>query len=257
MVLEANRPGWGCSGRNGGFARAAIGRHSYSKMLDSWGRETARRVFGQALAAVENLRELMRAGRHRVRRARSGPSEDRAPAESRGGARARSRAAAARVRISRRISRRSAGARRAHRRAAIARRAALSRRDRSASAQARATAFSKWPAQRRRYRAQRVSCPFVVQGRPDARSHDAGRNRARTHRRARDERLHARASARVRRATTLPALSHIIVTRPMTRRKKSRRAVFAPSMCSPIPAICSITGAGCRTTASFSGGAAA
>ena len=26
-VLEANRPGWGCSGRNGGFARAAIGRH--------------------------------------------------------------------------------------------------------------------------------------------------------------------------------------------------------------------------------------
>ena len=37
-VLEANRPGWGCSGRNGGFARAAIGRHSYAKMIDLWGR---------------------------------------------------------------------------------------------------------------------------------------------------------------------------------------------------------------------------
>src|SRR5205085_2748412 len=59
MVLEANRPGWGCSGRNGGFARAAIGRHSYAKMLDLWGRDTARRVFGQALAAVNNVRALI------------------------------------------------------------------------------------------------------------------------------------------------------------------------------------------------------
>src|SRR3954469_18909884 len=50
IVLEANRPGWGCSGRNGGFARAAIGRHSFGKMLELWGRDTARRVFGQALA---------------------------------------------------------------------------------------------------------------------------------------------------------------------------------------------------------------
>ena len=61
-VLEANRPGWGCSGRNGGFARAAIGRHSYGKMIDLWGRETARRVFGQALAAVANVREMTREG---------------------------------------------------------------------------------------------------------------------------------------------------------------------------------------------------
>ena len=61
-VLEANRPGWGCSGRNGGFARAAIGRHSFSKMIDLWGREAARRVFGQALASVENVRTMMRGG---------------------------------------------------------------------------------------------------------------------------------------------------------------------------------------------------
>ncbi|HUP94625.1 MAG TPA: FAD-binding oxidoreductase [Burkholderiales bacterium] len=61
-VIEANRPGWGCSGRNGGFARAAIGRHSFGKMIDLWGRDTARRAFGQALAAVKNVRTLIRDG---------------------------------------------------------------------------------------------------------------------------------------------------------------------------------------------------
>src|SRR4051794_11037815 len=62
MVLEANRPGWGCSGRNGGFARAAIGRYNFSKLIDRYGRDVARRVFGQALAAVENVRTLVRDG---------------------------------------------------------------------------------------------------------------------------------------------------------------------------------------------------
>jgi gamma-glutamylputrescine oxidase len=62
LVLEANRPGWGCSGRNGGFARAAIGRLTYGAMIERWGRGTARRVFGQALAAVESLRAMMREG---------------------------------------------------------------------------------------------------------------------------------------------------------------------------------------------------
>jgi glycine/D-amino acid oxidase-like deaminating enzyme len=60
LVLEANRPGWGCSGRNGGFARAAIGRHGYSEMIEKWGRETARRWFGESLAAVETVREIAR-----------------------------------------------------------------------------------------------------------------------------------------------------------------------------------------------------
>ena len=59
MVLEANRPGWGCSGRNGGFARAAIGRYSYADMIAKWGRETARRWFGEGLSAVSTVRELV------------------------------------------------------------------------------------------------------------------------------------------------------------------------------------------------------
>lgn len=62
VVLEANRPGWGCSGRNGGFARAAIGRHAWSKVIALWGRDTARAMFGQALGAVETVRELIAAG---------------------------------------------------------------------------------------------------------------------------------------------------------------------------------------------------
>jgi taurine dehydrogenase large subunit len=62
LVLEANRPGWGCSGRNGGFARAAIGRHGPARMIELWGRNVARRVFAQSLAAVNNVRELIRDG---------------------------------------------------------------------------------------------------------------------------------------------------------------------------------------------------
>ncbi len=59
VVLEANRPGWGCSGRNGGFARAAIGRHSLSKLIDLHGANSARHLFRQALAAVDNVRTMM------------------------------------------------------------------------------------------------------------------------------------------------------------------------------------------------------
>lgn len=60
MVLEANRPGWGCSGRNGGFARAAIGRHSYARMIELWGWDTAISVFRESLAAVQNVRDMLR-----------------------------------------------------------------------------------------------------------------------------------------------------------------------------------------------------
>ena len=61
-VLEANRPGWGCSGRNGGFARMALGRYSAADMLRAWGREAARRAFGETMASLECVRTLIRDG---------------------------------------------------------------------------------------------------------------------------------------------------------------------------------------------------
>jgi taurine dehydrogenase large subunit len=62
MVLEANRPGWGCSGRNGGFARMALGRLTVAQMMEAWGRDTAKRAFGETMASLNHVRELIRDG---------------------------------------------------------------------------------------------------------------------------------------------------------------------------------------------------
>ena len=62
VVLEANRPGWGCSGRNGGFARMALGRFSAGDMIAQWGRSAAQRAFRETMASLETVRELMRSG---------------------------------------------------------------------------------------------------------------------------------------------------------------------------------------------------
>jgi taurine dehydrogenase large subunit len=62
LVLEANRPGWGCSGRNGGFARPVIGRLGPGAMIKSWGLETARRVFAEGHAALDTVRAFIAAG---------------------------------------------------------------------------------------------------------------------------------------------------------------------------------------------------
>lgn len=59
VVLEANRPGWGCSGRNGGFARMAMGRFSASEMIGAWGRDVARRAFGETMNSLNTVREMI------------------------------------------------------------------------------------------------------------------------------------------------------------------------------------------------------
>lgn len=60
VVLEANRPGWGCSGRNGGFARPVIGRFGPGAMAEKWGVEMARRMFAEGQAALDILRAVIR-----------------------------------------------------------------------------------------------------------------------------------------------------------------------------------------------------
>lgn len=58
-VVEANRAGWGCSGRNGGSVRPSIGKLPYQRVIDKWGLETARRIFGEAQKALLTTRDII------------------------------------------------------------------------------------------------------------------------------------------------------------------------------------------------------
>ena len=62
VVLEANRPGWGCSGRNGGFARMALGRLTAAEMVARWGHAVAKRAFGVTMDSLDNVRAMIRDG---------------------------------------------------------------------------------------------------------------------------------------------------------------------------------------------------
>ena len=61
-MLEANRPLWGCSGRNGSFAGPALGRVALKEWSARWGEAGARSLWDEALAAVQTVRELIREG---------------------------------------------------------------------------------------------------------------------------------------------------------------------------------------------------
>jgi gamma-glutamylputrescine oxidase len=58
-VLEANRIGWGCSGRNGGFATMGIGKTSMEGWIKRWGEAEARRIYDQSGDAVRLVRHLL------------------------------------------------------------------------------------------------------------------------------------------------------------------------------------------------------
>jgi taurine dehydrogenase large subunit len=62
VVLEANRPGWGASGRNGSFVRGAVGRLSFPQIVEKWGVEAGRSAFAEAHAALATTRALIQAG---------------------------------------------------------------------------------------------------------------------------------------------------------------------------------------------------
>lgn len=58
VVLEANRVGWGCSGRNGGHIRPTIGKLSFERVIKKWGLDVAKRVFAETEAALDLTRQL-------------------------------------------------------------------------------------------------------------------------------------------------------------------------------------------------------
>lgn len=60
VVLEANGSGWGCSGRNGGFALKAGGRLSYQKMIKRYGETMARRMFDEIFEGLDRVRGLIK-----------------------------------------------------------------------------------------------------------------------------------------------------------------------------------------------------
>ncbi|GBE42551.1 gamma-glutamylputrescine oxidoreductase [bacterium BMS3Bbin10] len=58
-VLEANRIGWGCSGRNGSFARVAFGRLGKQEWIDRYGINQARLMLDEARQGLNHLRSLI------------------------------------------------------------------------------------------------------------------------------------------------------------------------------------------------------
>ena len=61
-VLEANETAWGCSGRNAGFILKSSGRKSFSTMQKQWGEEVMRGIYQEMSAGVETVNQLINEG---------------------------------------------------------------------------------------------------------------------------------------------------------------------------------------------------
>jgi glycine/D-amino acid oxidase-like deaminating enzyme len=60
-VLEANRIGWGCSGRNGGFCSIGIGKDDFGDWVARFGLEAAKSIFEQGREAVRSVQQIIAA----------------------------------------------------------------------------------------------------------------------------------------------------------------------------------------------------
>ncbi len=60
-VLEANRIGWGCSGRNGGFCSIGIGKDDFGEWISRFGLAAAKAVFEQGREAVRTVKRILEA----------------------------------------------------------------------------------------------------------------------------------------------------------------------------------------------------
>ncbi len=62
LLLEANRTAWGCSGRNAGFILKSTGRKPYAKMISQWGKPTAQAIYNEVCEGVETVNHLIAEG---------------------------------------------------------------------------------------------------------------------------------------------------------------------------------------------------
>ena len=62
VVLEANQVAWGCSGRNGSFARISGGRVPLAQLISRYGENTAKQYFAEMTAGLNPVRGLIREG---------------------------------------------------------------------------------------------------------------------------------------------------------------------------------------------------
>src|SRR5215510_10849430 len=58
-VLEANRIGWGCSGRNGGFCSIGVGKEDYGDWVARFGEAKARATFDVGRESVRTVHEVI------------------------------------------------------------------------------------------------------------------------------------------------------------------------------------------------------
>lgn len=62
VVIEANQTAWGCSGRNAGFVLKSSGRKPYSHMQKQWGDEVMRGVYHEFCEGLERVKGLIATG---------------------------------------------------------------------------------------------------------------------------------------------------------------------------------------------------
>jgi len=61
-VVEANQPGWGCSGRNGGFVLPGTGRLSVQQMRKRWGKPVSQAIYAEYLNSIATVTQLIDEG---------------------------------------------------------------------------------------------------------------------------------------------------------------------------------------------------
>ncbi|WP_371194871.1 NAD(P)/FAD-dependent oxidoreductase [Glaciecola sp. SC05] len=61
-VVEANQPGWGCSGRNGGFVLPGTGRLSVQQMTKRWNKKTSQNIYAEYLRSIATVKGFIADG---------------------------------------------------------------------------------------------------------------------------------------------------------------------------------------------------